>query len=181
MYCFCHAASVDAVPQRVSWRVQLFLSCVRKLNAPVLPPQESSYFTLAPSKLTLIPFIRLQQSHSSVHGTCTLSSLHSFTFKLLSFLLAYSEVSLLPVCILYSSVAPFLHLRGSHLFISTLLSSSPILHSSRVLCHHSFSFLHVPIFFNLVKILLALIHALLNMVIHSWILWRFCLPSFMLF
>jgi len=132
----------------------------------------------------LIPFIRLQQSHPSVHGTCTctctVSSLHSFTFKLLSFLLAYSEGSLLPVCICCSSVAPFLHLRGSHLFISTLVSSSPILQSWRVSSHHSFSFLHVPVFLNLVKILLALIHARLNIVIHFWILWRFCLPSFML-
>jgi len=115
----------------------------------------------------LIPFIHSSGFPFLSNGTCTVSSLHSFTFKLLSFLLAYSEVSLLPVCIFYSSLPPFLHLRGSHLFISTLLSSSSILQSSRVLSHHSFSFLHVPTFFNLVKILLALIHAHLNIVIHS--------------
>ena len=104
------------------------------MESPIVPfmCQEPHYSSPASSRIELLhacafkisitPFIRVQKSHFSVHGYCTVSSVHSFTFKLLSFIFVYSEVSLLPVCIFCGSVAQFLHLRGSHHFISTRLT-----------------------------------------------------------
>ena len=118
--------------------------------------------------------LRLQNFHYSIHSSSGLPFLSTrfFCSLIASFiyLQAFFHSCLLiqgSHCFLFafSTVAPFLHLRGSHGFISTLLSSSFILQLSRVSSHHSFSFLHLPIFFrSFFKILLALIHALLSIV-----------------
>jgi len=165
MYCFCHATSVDAVPQRVSWRVQLFHSCVMNLIIPVLTPQESNGFTLAPSKLPLFhsfvfrsplpEYMVLVQSHRFTHLPSSFCHSCLLIQRSHCFLFAFSTVLLLHSCTL------------ERLISSTRLSSSTILQSSRVLSQYSFSFLHLPIFLNIVKILLALIHAHLHIALHS--------------
>ena len=155
VYCFFHAFPVVAVPPLGSWtepiysirgaEASLLQSCLLKnQTAPHLRPQSP-----------FVQFVRLQESLFSVHGSCTISSLHSFTFKLCHsclrnrgshcFLYPFSTVLLLHSCTLESFITSFLLVQARHPFFH-YQGFHRLIHSR---------FLHLPTFWNLMDILLA--------------------------